>query len=379
MTRKQSNTPSRSMLFSLTRIKKLFRQIKHHSLIEKKMLKAVILVFVLNMIFGLLFYAAERNAQPELTISDSIWWAVVTMTTVGYGDVAAVTPIGRFIISYLCMFSGIGTIGYLIGFLAEYILQNISKTRRGLMNVKDEQHLILCNFPGENKIIEVVKELLETPQYKNTTIVLVSDELEELPEKLKELKIRFVKGIPTDEDVLFRANILKCSGVIILADQSSSQTSDERSFAIGVTVELIGKKHEQDIKTVVEVVNRKNLRLIQRSDVDGMISNDGITSRMLVQEFLYPGIHDIFQQLLSNFKGSQFYIFPTRLIGRKVIDIQAEILKHPANIQVIGIIKGEEKILNPPKNMAIQAGDQLILLAEDLADFDQIEESLLHS
>jgi len=364
------------MLFPVKRIKKLFLQIKQHSLTDKKVLKAILLVIFLNLIFGLLFYAAEHQAQPALTLADSVWWAVVTMTTVGYGDVFAVTPIGRFIISYLCMFLGIGIIGYLIGFLAEHILQNLSKIRRGLMNITDEQHLILCNYPGENKIIEVVNELRATPQYSKSAMVLVTDELEELPEKLKEIKVQFVKGVPTDEEILFRANILSCKGVIILAGQDGSQTADERSFAIGVVVELIEKQYKKDIKTVVEVVSRKNLKLMQRSEVDGMISNDGITSRMLVQEFLYPGIHDVFQQLLSNFQGSQFYLFPTRLIGRKVIDIQTEILKHPADIQVIGIIKGQEKILNPPKSMQIEKGDQLILLAEDLADFNQIEESL---
>lgn len=362
------------MLLSMERIRKLFHRIKGHSLMEKKVLKAVLLVILLNLLFGVLFYIAEHKAQPDLTLADAIWWAVVTMTTVGYGDFAAVTPVGRFIISYLCMFLGIGIIGYLIGFLAEHILQTISKTRRGLMKITDEQHLILCNYPGENKIVEVVSELRAAPQYEKCEMVLVTDELTELTEKLKALKLKFVKGIPTDEEILYQANILACGGVIILADQHASQASDERSFAIGSIVELIGRKHDQDIKTVVEVVSRRNLKLIQRSDVDGMISNDGITSRMLVQEFLYPGIHDVFQQLLSNVTGSQFYIFPTTLVGRRVIDIQTEILKHPANIQIIGIIKGKEKILNPPKSMEIETGDQLILLAEDLADFNKIEQ-----
>ncbi len=365
------------MFFPSKKVKKLYLYLRQHSLIEKKTLKAVILVLFLNLLFGALFFMAENNAQPNLTLTDSIWWAVVTMTTVGYGDVAAVTPIGRFIISYLCMFLGIGIIGYLIGFLAERVLENIAKTKRGLMKIIDEDHLIICNFPGENKIIEVVIELRETPQYKESPIVLITDELEVLPEKLKELKIHFVKGIPTDEEILFKANILGCQGVIVLADQTNSQTSDERSFTIGIIIELIEKKHQKSIKTVVEVVNRNNLRLIQRSDVDGMTSNDGITSRMLVQEFLYPGIYDIFQQLLSNFKGSQFYIFSTKLIGRKVIDIQTEILKHPANIQVIGVIKGQKKILNPARNVTINQGDRLILLAEKAEDFNGVEESLL--
>ena len=238
------------------------------------------------------------------------------------------------------------------------------------MKVLDEDHLIICNYPGENKIIEIVQELNAAPQYKDTAIVLITDELEELPEELKQLKIRYVRGVPTNEDVLFKANILHCKGVIILGDQANPQVSDERSFAVGTIIELIEREHQKPIKTIVEVISRKNLKLMRRSNIDGLTLNDGITSRILVQEFLYPGIHDIIQQLLSNFEGSELYIFPTKLVGRKVIDIQTEILKHPANIQVIGIVKKGAKYLNPPKTMEIETDDQLILLAENFTDFN---------
>ncbi len=365
------------MLIHQRQIKKAIAQFQQHNFLEKRFLKAIILFVLMDLFFGVLFFLTEQGAQPKLTLFDSVWWALVTMTTVGYGDFFAVTIWGR-IISLLCMLIGIGVIGYLIGFFADHILRTISKTRRGLMKVLDEDHLIICNYPGENKIIEVVKELKAAPQYKDTAITLITNEFEELPEELKKLKLRYVRGIPTNEDILFKANILHCKGVIILGDQTDPQISDERSFAVGTVIELIEKEYQKPIKTIVEVLSRKNLKLMQRSDIDGLTLNDGITSRMLVQEFLYPGIHDIIQQLLSNLEGSQFYIFPTQLVGRKVIDIQTEILKHPANMQVIGIIKDGEKILNPPKSMQIETDDQLILLAENYADFEEIEKSLLN-
>jgi K+/H+ antiporter YhaU regulatory subunit KhtT len=54
-----------------------------------------------------------------------------------------------------------------------------------------------------------------------------------------------------------------------------------------------------------------------------------------------------------------------------------EIIKHPTDIQVIGIIKAGEKILNPSKSLLIESGDQLILLAEKITDFEEIENALL--
>ncbi len=365
------------MLISFYKIKKLILFLRQEGFSEGRILKAIGLVLTLNLLFGTLFYLVESGAQPELTLTDSIWWAVVTMTTVGYGDFAATTVPGRFIISYLCMFIGIGLIGYIIGFIAEGIIHMVARTRRGLMKILEEDHLIICNYPGENKVLEVIREIKATPVYEKFPIVLVSEDLEELPESLKDQKIMFVHGSPTDEEILFKANIKKAAGVIILADHLNPSISDERSFAVATIIDLIEKEHQLDLKSVVEIENRKNLKLMNRTDVEGMITNDGITSRMLVQEFLYPGIYDIIQQLLSNLKGSQFFILPTRLVGKRVVDIQMEIIKHPTDIQVIGLIKKGEKILNPSKSLFIEEGDQLILLAEKITDFESIENALL--
>lgn len=360
------------------KIKKLFAHFKQEGgLFVRNISRAICIAVILNLLFGYLFYLAERDTQPDLTLGDSIWWAMVTMTTVGYGDFSATTTIGRFIISYLCMIIGIGIIGYLIGFVAEHILQTISRTRRGLMEIFDENHIIICNFPGENKIQEIIQEIRTIPEHQTSSIVIISDVLEELPEKTRESDILFIKGNPTDENILLKANILKSSGVIILADESKSGAADERSFTIGAIIELLEKVHDTSIKTIVEVQSRKNFRLINRSNVDGMISDDGITSRLLVQEFLNPGIYGIIQQLLSNNLGSQFFIIPSDLIGYKLVDLQMAIIKHPLNIQIVGIFQHGKIILNPPKTLIIEKGDRLILLAENENDFDEIEKIIL--
>lgn len=359
------------------KIKKYYLYYLQEGVFGFQIMKAIFISIILNFVFGGLFYLAERNVQEGLTLIDSIWWAMVTMTTVGYGDFYAVTFFGRFIISYLCMIFGIGIIGYLVGFIAEHILQIISKTKRGLMKILDEDHIIICNFPGEDKINEIINELRAFDDHKNTIFVIVDDALEQLPDTLQKKHILFVRGNPTNEDILMQANILQSAGVIILAGSGEIQHSDERSFTIGSIVELMEKKYETKIKSVVEVVSRKNFRLLEQSKVDGMISDDGITGRLLIQEFLNPGIYSVIQQLISNNLGSQFYIVNTNLVDYRFVDIQIEIIKHPTNLQVIGLIKGGKILLNPPKEQLIQKGDQLILLADQPQDFNDIEKELV--
>lgn len=366
------------MIIYYKQIKRLLTLFQSGGFPITRVIRALLVVIGLNLIFGCLFYLAEHQVQPELTLADAIWWGIVTMTTVGYGDFYAQTVWGRFVISYACMLIGIGLIGYVIGFFAEYILDIISRTKRGLMKIVDENHLLICNYPGEHKVIKVVNEIRSIPEYKKVSIILITENLPEIPDSLKALKIQFVQGNPTDEDILYKANILKCAGVFILANQASESDPDERSFAVGTIIELIESEHGVPIKTIVEVEHQKNLRLIKRSSVNSMISNDGITSRLLAHEFNYPGIYDIIQQLLDSDEGSQFHIQPTKLVGQRVVDIQMEIIKHPTRMQVVGIIQNGRKILNPSKEQKIEAGDQLILLADHISDFKDIEDALLN-
>lgn len=69
---------------------------------------------------GLGMYHLEHRAQPEVfgSVLDGLWWAVITLTTVGYGDVYPVTALGR-ILGAVAMFAGIGVIGAACGIMAD--------------------------------------------------------------------------------------------------------------------------------------------------------------------------------------------------------------------------------------------------------------------
>ena len=355
----------------------IFRVIARLKILFKKDRIIVILIaLLLNIILGLLFYLTEKNVQ-DISITDAIWWAMVTMATVGYGDFYAQTWIGRFFISYPCMLLGIGIFGYLIGVITNTIIDFAFKNRRGLMDIEFESHIVICNFPGEKKVLNIVKELKAAPEYSRKKLVLVAENVEELPEKLKNGKIYFVHGSPTDENILFKANILHCEGVIILAEDPTESRSDERTFVIGSLIEMIEKEHNKSIKTITEIIASDNIKNMIRADVDGYISEDGMAGRLLVQEFINPGINRVISQVISNSIGSQFYIHDTILINYKIRDVQIAALEHDINLQVIGLSRGKENILNPSKNITILKDDKLIVLAEKADDLKSIEAELL--
>lgn len=357
---------------------RILRKIFKESFLQARIGKVLVFAVLLNILFGVLFYLAERGAQQELTLLDAIWWAMVTMTTVGYGDYFAQTSLGRFIISYPVMIIGIGIIGYLVGAVAENMLDRFSKKKRGFMQLKDKNHIIICNFPGVEKIRNLIGELRRSSRYRETSVALVCDNIEELPEELARLKIGFVRGNPVKEEILIKANITQCAGVFVLAEDPADPNSDSRTFAIGTIIEMIERELNTPIKVVVELVSKDNFKMMTRSRVDGIVSADGIMDGLIVQEFLYPGVHDIVHQIITNAVGSQFYIYQTRLKDFKISDIQIAVLEHPANLQVIGISRDGTNILNPAKDMIIREGDRLIILADKRSDFESIETELLN-
>ena len=72
------------------------------------------------VVAGLVAYRAEHEVNPEFaTRGDALWWGIVTLTTVGYGDIVPITPTGRWA-GVAIMITGIAVLGVLAGSLASF-------------------------------------------------------------------------------------------------------------------------------------------------------------------------------------------------------------------------------------------------------------------
>ena len=76
---------------------------------------------------GFHYFEAGVNANVH-NYFDSVWWAIVTMTTIGYGNIYPVTVAGR-LIAIVLMFTGIGTLGLFTGAIASYFVRSKNETR----------------------------------------------------------------------------------------------------------------------------------------------------------------------------------------------------------------------------------------------------------
>lgn len=89
---------------------------------EASLFTGVALVFIIA--FAFVIYEVEHEAQPELyrNIFDSIWWAVISLTSVGYGDVYPVTTAGR-LFTLAMVLTGMGIVAVPTALLASALSQ----------------------------------------------------------------------------------------------------------------------------------------------------------------------------------------------------------------------------------------------------------------
>ena len=119
-------------IFKLGRFNNSFRTIKEVLKSTKnELLMTIFIAFVLLLISSTLMYYFESDVQPEKfkSIPHAFWWAIATLTTVGYGDVYPITAMGKFLSSIIAII-GIGFVALPTGILSSAYIERIKKKEK---------------------------------------------------------------------------------------------------------------------------------------------------------------------------------------------------------------------------------------------------------
>ncbi|MEV7663114.1 ion channel [Paenarthrobacter sp. NPDC089316] len=114
---------------------------------------------MLILVGALAVLDVEQNAPDAkiLTFGDAAWWAVTTITTVGYGDLYPVTPIGRVVAAALMM-SGIAVLGIVTASIASWLVQRIEENAEDVATAAGEK-AAAAEEPVRAEMADLVKEI----------------------------------------------------------------------------------------------------------------------------------------------------------------------------------------------------------------------------
>ena len=269
-------------------------------LIEGMVLKVLIVIFSVMTVGATVvyFFEREQNAEHFETIYQAVWWALVTMTTVGYGDKIPITVGGR-LAGAVIMFSGVALVAIFTATISSIYVAKKIREDKGLEKVNLENHLVLCGWYDHSE--SLLESLLKLSDKKELNIVLVNelaeDEINNIIFKYKDANIKYVRGDFTSELVLDHANVMEAQSVLIVPDSSTLSTSEPDERTVLATLTL--KAMNPSIRVYAHIVNPSTKGHLRRANVDDIVLQDEFTGFLLASHVVNPGIPQTFNELLD--------------------------------------------------------------------------------
>ncbi|KAA9404259.1 potassium channel protein [Haloarcula sp. CBA1131] len=234
----------------------------------------------LSAIFGVVLYGTVgayglRGQFLELdSWGDAVYYVVVTIATVGYGDITPVTAEARWFSLSIILF-GTGAFTVAVGALIGPAIESRMATAFGVMTASEltllEDHVVVLGYG------DVTASLLEELGDETEVVVVTPDE--ETVASLQGEGVNLLTGDPTDEDVLRDARVGTASGVVV-------GSNDDARDVLAV---IATKNVNPDIRTVAAATAEKHVEKFRAVGADEVINPRSIGGRLLGQSVLGRG------------------------------------------------------------------------------------------
>jgi len=332
--------------------------------------------FLFFLIFAAVLMFSIESGQQSSKFSDffqSLWFTVVTVTTVGYGDMSPFSTLGK-LAAVAIMFMGIGYSGILTGNITSWLVEKNRKKALGLVPLKNKQnHMVIFGWRPDLAVLLI--NILKLHQQSSKYLVLVNNVdinkiniLRQYP-ALRDLY--FLRGDYTDTEVLNNICIESAEKALILADEESGKSADEIDFKTVQAAKAVERLNPK-IFTIAEIIQPEFGSSLTRANVEETITNR-YTCRALTSNLaLLSGLHSIIRILFNNTSRLlQVQDLPDKCIGKSY----AELTQDYKDILVIGILEnsGDLTLLKQEKMHEIQKSVSIQLAIQNLMEIKNMQ------
>ena len=224
-------------------------------------------------------------------------------------------------------------------------------------------HIVICGWSETAR--GVIEQLHSEDGDPRRQIVLIDPHLEHCP--IDDPYVYFIKGDPTLDETLHRAELKQAETAIVLADWSLADLGlrDAKSTLTTLAIE----NHHNDVYTVVELMRSENRHHLHRADVDEPICVSDLSQRLLVHAALNHGLSKFFSDVLHFGEGSEIYKvpLPAALVGKTFRELVAFVSDEFQAIPM-AVERSHEIYCNPQGQFNLTSGDQVFVLSETYPD-----------
>ncbi|MBT3362864.1 MAG: potassium channel protein [Chloroflexi bacterium] len=317
----------------------------------------VIYALLLIIVIGIAGYMIIE----KWTFLDALYMTIITITTVGYGEVATLSSTGM-IFSIVLIVCGVGVVFYAAGTLIQYIIEGNLGTmlERRRMNDKISKlkdHFIVCGFGRVGQEVAHVFHDEDIP-------FIVIDINEEAIAKAAQQGYLYIHGQSTSDEVLVEAGIEKAHGLV-------AATSVE---ADNVYIILSARGMQPNITIVARGLTDSSESKLKRAGADRTIYPYRLEGQRLAMLALRPNVVDFIETTMHNRKGA---------IGMEVTKVDEDsavagrTLKDAQGLCSKGsvvLIKRKNGSLVNKGSSVIQIGDELMVIGS-IDEFRPLEEA----
>jgi len=322
---------------------------------SRKRVIASLLIFA--AVFALGVAGFKIFGGREWSLLDSIYMTVITVATIGYGEVHDLSgnlPARVFSTAYILL--SLGTIAFAVTSITAFIVEGELKNLLGRRKMDKEiskldQHYIVCG--GDETAQTIIQEMVSTKK----KFVVIEPSKERL-DKLAELgDFPFIQEDPLDDDVLLKGGIRRAKGILL------SLPSDEANLFAVVTARSLNPS----IRIVAKGIDVKSHGKMKRAGADYVVSPTFIGGMRMVSQMIRPAVVTFLDTMLR--EREEVLRFDEVHVGRESPLIGKTLshcgLREKSGALLVAIQRGGEKgyIFNPAQATAIQEGDILIFIA----------------
>ena len=333
-------------------------------LTSKLVIASLITILIFTVLMLIIFLSEQKTNSAINTLFDAIWYTLVTVTTVGYGDITPRSILGR-TSAMILLLAGVALFGALSGKFASFLFDRQQKKDRGLLKMnKIKNHFLICGWkPNFERILEGI--LLANPEIPPEKIILLNNSSQNEMEKIKAdsrfKNINYIHGDFTDEDTLLKSQIKTAERTLILADNSenfSSLETDSRTVLAVITIKNLNPK----IYCVAEIIDSKFEKHLSLAHCDEIILSADYGQNLLIQASSGKGMSHILRELISEESDSGILIcdIPQKFVGNnygefrlslKTSDILIGLLENTGNFYS----RRKEALAEAQKNPDVEA------------------------
>ena len=317
-----------------------------------------LILFLALFIFGTSGYVMIEGWD----VIDSMFMTTITLATVGYSEVNAISPEGRFFTVILIIF-GVSLFLYIAGNTVQFLVEGRIRVILGRRKLEKtiarlSDHYIICGYG------RVGRGLCQYLLQKNIKVLVVEKDETRIP-TMEDDHVPYIIGEANEEENLEKAGIARARGLL------SVLGSDPNN----VFVVLISKQLNPNLFVVARANQEMSKKTLESAGADKVISPYDLGARRMAHAILRPTVIDFLEMAFADQKTDiNFEEIPVvancKLINTTLMESK---IRQDLDVLIIAIKKSDGTMeFNPKPDSLIQEGDTIITVGQ-AANLKQLE------